>query len=189
MMSNQQIITALGPNSPTQTRARTRQLHVAAVAGHADVPVTEGVFIPATQIYVPLTSNVTSSPNDTPKEITTATTTHSHTSSPSHSSATVSVETTSSPNEQDFTERRFIHLGPMIHQPNMQQQIEDLQNQVRYLSSVYQQPSNTTSSPSMSAATPIISVVSKEQAFPTPPPPPRTYLEGEKLKGRDNYTA
>ncbi len=60
------------------------------------------------------------------------------TSSPIHSSAAVSVETTSSPNEQEFTERCFIHLGPTIHQPNMQQQIEDLQNQVRYLSSVYQ---------------------------------------------------
>ncbi len=91
----------------------------------------------------------------------------------------------SSPNDNGNTERRYIHLGPTTTLPNIQQQIEDLQSQVRYLTSLQNQTQGAATTSTVTTAPPVISIVSREPVFP--PPQPRIYSEKEKLRGRENY--
>ncbi len=162
----------LRQNSPIQTRARAKQLHAASILWNQG---TQGI------------PNIAESVND--REIIT----HIR-----HKSVENITQRSESPNETQYidnirtdkakttnTDRRFVHIGPTIQTPKVQQQLDDLKNQIRILTS-NSQPSKTSPPPTTLSSTPTaISIVSHEPVFPTPQP--KVYAEVEKLRGQSNF--
>ncbi len=170
--------------SPIQTRTRTRQLYIATISQNTqslqDITPESSIEIHSgsqsittepTQIQQPHFDIHTLSP----------------TTSPQLRNIESNMETHDSSAESATDERRFIYLGPTVPIAEMQQQIEELRAQVRYLTSTRSNNSKAIPPVTTPTAPPVISIVSRKPAFPAPQP--RTYTDNEKLRGRENYVS
>ncbi len=163
--------------SPIQTRARTRQLHIATLI------TGEGVHQINTTPHVANVSSTiprSQSPNMEMESL--------EVPLSEHQTLMEYSITENSTTPMGNMERRYVHLGPTVTTPTIQQQIADLQRQIHLLSSRNENESNSPA-PFVSAGSQVpqtINIVSKEPVFPTLKP--RVYTEEEKLTGQANFS-
>ncbi len=162
--------------SPIQTRARARQLQIATLITGEGV---QQINTNPQAVYVPGTAPHPQSPSMDGQSLEMPLMGHRMATDGS----TAEDSTTSTRN----MERRYVHLGPTVTTPTVQQQIADLQRQVYLLSSRNRE--GLASPPLVSTlemqAPQTINIVSKEPVFPTLKP--RVYTDGEKLIGQANF--
>ncbi len=174
----QQMAMTTALTSPIQTRARAKQMHMAALytsTGTQLIKTTiEYAYVPETTPRMRYFS---------PKVITSRMSRRKIIQHPNTHRYLLIITKVEMPTTN--SERRFGHIGPTDQGPSVQRQVEELQRQIQILSSK-QRASNVP--PNVTTATfppQMVSIVSREPVFPTRQL--RTYAEHEKLKGQSNY--